>query len=453
MALTFGDFLSIFTTNDASGGRAIKATFDSGIDDAANYLTKNDPSGGRAIKVVNVGAPLGPQFWTEAYTATTQATSSWTATGAAANINAAIVPKGTGAITASIPDGTTVGGNTRGIYAVDLQLVRNNAARIASGAYSAIVAGSNNTASGSNSIVLAGNLNSSSGFAAITGGESNTATGSFCVSLGEGNNATGLAAISLGRSNNNVGGGGGDRGSFAIGFGNYCTYTEGGGALGKSNTANNFNAIAIGQSSTASANVSFAIGNTCTASAVGAVAIGNSNTASGQVSTTIGGTNATSNLYGQLSYASGRFAANGDAQAHELIWRRAVTGTAATELFLDGAAARAILPATNSIWSGIVNVSAVCTASGDGTTVVGDILATEYSVKIKRIGTNTTLVAAPQIIGTSIVSDASMSTSLFSITADNTNEALAISFTPPGTAGSTTTFRCLARFSGIQTQY
>ena len=113
MALTFGQFLSIFTTNDASGGRAIKATFDTGVDDAANYLTKNDPAGGRAIKIVNVGSPLGPQFWTEAYNAGTQATSSWTPNNAAANVNAAIRPKGTGAIVAAIPDGTATGAGLR----------------------------------------------------------------------------------------------------------------------------------------------------------------------------------------------------------------------------------------------------------------------------------------------------------------------------------------------------
>ena len=49
------------------------------------------------------------------------------------NSNIAIVPNGTGAIVASIPDGTTVGGNARGQYAVDLQRVRYNANQVASG--------------------------------------------------------------------------------------------------------------------------------------------------------------------------------------------------------------------------------------------------------------------------------------------------------------------------------
>jgi hypothetical protein len=392
--------------------------------------------------------------WTTAFNSGTQATSSWSATNAAANVNAAIIPKGTGALIVNIPDGTVTGGNARGTYAVDLQRIRNTAARIASGAYSAIVAGSNNTASGSNSIVLSGNLNSSSGFGSITGGENNTATGSYCVSLGESNNATGIAAISLGRGNNNAGGGGGDRGSFAIGFGNTCNFTEGGGALGKSNTANNFNAIAIGQSSTASANISTAIGNSCTASAVGAVAIGNTNTASASYATTGGGFQGTASLYGQQAYAAGRFSANADAQAHELVWRRLVTGApvGGTELFLDGASAAAILPSTNAIWHGIIDIAAICTATGNGTTVTGDVEATSYKVTIKRIGTNTVLVGTVQEIGTTNA-DASIASGVFTIDNNNTNESLRIVYTSPVTAGSTTTIRVVATFRGLQIQY
>jgi hypothetical protein len=392
--------------------------------------------------------------WTTAFNSGTQATSSWTATNAAANVNAAIVPKGTGALIVNIPDGTVTGGNARGTYAVDLQRIRNNAARIASGAYSAIVAGSNNTASGSNSIVLSGNLNSSSGFGSITGGESNTATGSNCVSLGESNNATGIAAISLGRGNNNQGGGGGDRGSFAIGFGNTCNFTEGGGALGKQNTASNFNAIAIGQSSTASANISTAIGNSCTASGVASLALGSSNTASGAISTTIGGANAISNLYGQTAHASGQFAAGGDAQAHVLVWRRAVTGApvGGTELFLDGASIAAILPSTNAVWHGIIDIAAICTATGNGTTVTGDVEATSYKVTIKRIGTATSLVGTVQEIGTTNA-DASMASGVFTIDNNDTNESLRIVYTSPVTAGTTTTIRVVATFRGLQIKY
>jgi len=53
----------------------------------------------------------GLKFWLEAYSTTTQDTVSFTPKVSATNVCAAIVPKGTGAIVASIPDGTAVGGN------------------------------------------------------------------------------------------------------------------------------------------------------------------------------------------------------------------------------------------------------------------------------------------------------------------------------------------------------
>jgi hypothetical protein len=153
-----------------------------------------------------------------------------------------------------------------------------------------------------------------------------------------------------------------------------------------------------------------------------------------------------------MAHGSGRFSADGDAQAHELIWRIAITGTATTELFLDGASVAAILPSTNSVWHGIIDISSICTAQGNGTTVTGDVAATSYKVTIKRIGTTTSLVGTVQEIG-SINADVSMAAVAFIITNNDTNESLQIAFTPPPTAGSTTTIRVMATFRGTQIKY
>jgi hypothetical protein len=166
----------------------------------------------------------------------------------------------------------------------------------------------------------------------------------------------------------------------------------------------------------------------------------------------IGGLSANSNLYGQSSHASGQFSAQGDAQAHELIWRRAITGTATTELFLDGASIVAVLPATNTVWHGIIDVVAICTVAGAGTTVVGHVEATSYKVTIKRIGTTTSLVGGVQEIGITNA-DASMSTSVFTIDNNDTNESLRIQFTPPSTAAADTVIRAVATFRGTQIKY
>jgi hypothetical protein len=107
------------------------------------------------------------------------------AVGSETNIGIAIVPKGTGAITAQIPDNGTTGGNARGQYAVDLQTYRGSANQVASGDYSAIVGGGNNRVTGNYSGILAGfnNLVSSDN-SYIIGGANSIASGNTSIILG-----------------------------------------------------------------------------------------------------------------------------------------------------------------------------------------------------------------------------------------------------------------------------
>jgi hypothetical protein len=85
------------------------------------------------------------------------------------------------------------GGNTRGQGAVDLQSARSAATQVASGDYSVIGGGQNNTASGVAATVGGGSGNTASGVAATVGGGSgNTASGSAAtVGGGLQNTATG----------------------------------------------------------------------------------------------------------------------------------------------------------------------------------------------------------------------------------------------------------------------
>jgi hypothetical protein len=127
------------------------------------------------------------------------------AVGSGSDYDIAIVPKGTGAIVARIPDGTSSGGNKRGTYAVDLQLSRNSATQVASGNYSFIGAGANNTVSGVYASILSGVSNTASGGASfIGGGTGNTSGGTKTfVGAGEGNNTgtSSFGAIVGGQSN------------------------------------------------------------------------------------------------------------------------------------------------------------------------------------------------------------------------------------------------------------
>ena len=78
---------------------------------------------------------------------------SMTATNAAANVDVAIVPKGTGAFTLAVADNTATGGNKRGANAIDLQKERATAARVASWTNSVAI-GSENTASAPYSLAV-----------------------------------------------------------------------------------------------------------------------------------------------------------------------------------------------------------------------------------------------------------------------------------------------------------
>jgi hypothetical protein len=63
-----------------------------------------------------------------------------------------------------------------------------------------------------------------------------------------------------------------------------------------------------------------------------------------------GGRYARANNYGQMAYASGRFAETGDAQTSLRVLRRTTGTAAAAELFLDGASQRMTVP-TGGVWS------------------------------------------------------------------------------------------------------
>ena len=469
--------------------------------------------------------------WTTGFGSGTQATSTWTATNAAANVNAAIIPKGTGAIVAALPDGTAVGGNARGTNAVDLQRVRTLATQVASGGSSGILSGEsnrisstrtnsfcvigggqnnlisqlygatiaggqsntigdndgwqctigggasntitgrlaativggnnntasnnfvtiggrNNLASGDTSTLMGGQSNTASGaFSAIIGGQSNTASGSHSTAIGQGSTASG--------TNSFAGGGGTASGASAFVFGSTSQgNAEASIAIGRNCTANNAGQrgmIAMGNTCSTTYEGGVALGANCGTSNFAAVALGQGNNATG-LGTRATGRESRAELQGQISHAGGQFSAQGDAQSHELIWRRAVTGTAITELFLDGASAAAILPTTNSVWHGTIEIVAICTNAGGGTTIVGDVAAASYLTTIKRIGANTALVGGVQQIGVTNA-DASMSTSVFTIDANNTNESLRIQFTAPATANATTQIRVVATFRGTQIKY
>jgi hypothetical protein len=192
-------------------------------------LTTTGTSGAATLVGSTLNIPQyagGLTYFTEAQsTASPNATvnvDSLTAVASTTNADFAIIPKGTGAIIAAIPDGTSTGGNKRGANAVDLQTTRNHPTYVASGSQSAVLGGYGNKATGSNDTTLGGYFNTASGSYSVASGFSNTASGSGSFAGGQSSTASNTT-------------------DFA--FGNTCTISAGGYysnvCMGYQNTINN----------------------------------------------------------------------------------------------------------------------------------------------------------------------------------------------------------------------
>jgi hypothetical protein len=140
------------------------------------------------------------------------------AKGSGTNIGLAITPKGTGYISAQVPDGTATGGNARGARSVDFQTSRTAATQVASGSSSVIFAGVNNTASGSNAS-CAGSGNTASGAESFVAGLTCTASNQSAIAFGQGSSATGSRSVAIGN-------GASSTATNAFSFGRDCSSTN-----------------------------------------------------------------------------------------------------------------------------------------------------------------------------------------------------------------------------------
>jgi hypothetical protein len=244
------------------------------------------------------------------------------------------------------PDGTTVGGNARGLQAIDLQSGRGNAIQVASGDQSVIVGGLSNRASNAQSVVIGSQLSVASGAGAIVlSGFSNTASGGNAAILG-----------------------------------------------GQSNTASaNHSAVAAAISSTASAVNAFATGDSALA-----------------------------DRRSMHAMTGGSFGAQGDSQHVRVVLRNKSTSNVAVELFIVVSGSVRFTIPSNKVMACLINVLAV-TSGGEH--------ANQYvrRVMIGNRGGTTALRGAVQDVGT----EEQVSAADITVTADDTNDSLNISFTGP----------------------
>ena len=341
----------------------------------------------------------------KANNALTQNTAVIKSVGADANIGLALMPKGNGAITAQVPDGTVTGGNARGQYAVDLQMLRNANTQVASGTYSTVTGGRGNTASGTYSTVAGGWVNTASATSStVAGGYGNTASGqNSTVAGGEVNTAS--------ATNSTVAGGYVNKAS-----GPYSTVTGGW-----------FN--------TASAQHSFATNI--------------ENFATGIASSTFG-RQAKAYMYGQQSIGVNvGINTFGHGQATMLPMAQNSTGT--SDFFVkaghnfaagEGTGDNFNPDGTNRIIRATLQVAIVCNDKGDsGTLTTGDAYTSDITFAVQKVSNNISILGT--VDEEKVKASAAMSSLVINVSADNATKEVKIKVTPPSGTGSTTKFRAV----------
>lgn len=194
-------------------------------------------------------------------------------------------------------------------------------------------------------------------------------------------------------------------------------------AIGQNNTASGAQSIAIGSGNLASGLRSGVFGFGNTSSGSGSFTLGSTNTASGTNSIALGNLTLSANA---AQFSVGQAPALGQAQNSLQTFYTSTTDASATILNITGTATdRMVIPATRSVaFTGIVQ--AMCNVSASS----NFIKAWKIEGVITRDGSNNT-----RIVGTPIItvlaqdSDGTQTPSTWaitSITADDTNESLAI---------------------------
>jgi hypothetical protein len=198
---TTGTAAGLSTTLAVTSGGTGQTSYTNGQlligNSTGNTLTKSTLTAGSGITITNGSGAItiaasgggGVTGFTAALNVAspnaTNNVSSLTASGGTTNQYAALVAKGNAGVLANIPDNSATGGNVRGQYSADFQLVRSAGNQVASGTYSALIGGADNKATNSAAGIVAGTGNSVSSIkGGILAGDANTISGNCSVALG-----------------------------------------------------------------------------------------------------------------------------------------------------------------------------------------------------------------------------------------------------------------------------
>ena len=360
------------------------------------------------------------------------------------NASSATTPSATGANAVAIGSGAAAAGDhavalgqsyASGVDSFAAAIGNNSSAYGAKGNYSIAMGETALTSSNFQVAIGHGATGGSSSNNAIALGQSYVSgADSFAAAIATNSSsygATGANSIAMGYLAKATG-----TGNVNIGYEGYATGASGSVAIGYRARATGTNAICLGQSgySTASGAQSFAVGYGLTVSGESAAGFGRAHTISADFGTAFGrnstiesnakyslamGYEAKISQYGKNAHASGKFAAAGDAQGGQFILRADTTDATATVLTTDNSTAAS----TNQI----VAASDTC-ITFDGTITAMQNGAQAYaSWRIEGLlvndgGTTTLANSATTVID-------NQSSWVMALSADNTNNALAITCT------------------------
>jgi len=289
----------------------------------------------------------------------------------------------------------------------------------------------NGEANNSNAIAIGGN-SLSSGVQSFAGGHSAVSTGSYSHATTN-SYASGSSSFAAAIANNSASYGATGANSIAMGKNAKATalYNVGIGGFNATASGSAY-ALALGSYVTASANISTAIGVSNNASGSKSIAIGDNNSSSSSFAVTLGSGNVASSasslvlgnhgeaaIIGKIVFSNGYFSARGDSQAGQYILRADTTDATPTVLTTDNSAAGnndQIIAANDTC----IMFSGTLVAMQDGAQDQG---GWEIKGLLKNDGGTTTLVSS------NIQTFADGNGWVVALTADNTNNALAITCT------------------------
>ena len=297
----------------------------------------------------------------------------------------------------------------------------------ASGQWSAVVGGSKNTANYNFDYIGGGYTNSTaggSGYNVINGGTTNSITSNSNNTIAGGaNNSIAGGYVFIGGGYNNSINGSGSYGVIPGGTANSIT--------------NSFAVVNGGSTNSASG-------------AYGIVNGGYGNLASGNFSVVLGGYYVTTRgVYGAVNYASGQFAALGDAQIGNYVYRLSnATGTI-VYLTTDGTGTRsatnqAVISTNNYVYAFRMLIA------GRDSTNNTDSASFQVTGMIANAGGTVSIVGTPTVTAIAATSGATLggwaAISTITISADTTNKALSIGITQT----TTDTLHWVARVETVE---